>query len=151
MTIVHNSNGSWQRASGVLTLKRMVSTRTVTYADGRQEQEDCTPYPVDETVDLGKIERLVADGVWGDKELTTYGLKVAVPFIVPEGKQRIGDPHYVESNGVVNEEYDVEDIPPPPPPPPPPTAEQKLAALGLTREELRTLVAEDTAIEATRK
>ena len=118
MTLVRKIDGAWQAVRGVVTLERMVSTRTVNYEDGRSEQEDCEPYPVSFQLDMGKVERLVRDGVWSADDLAAYGLAKVEPFAVPEGKQRIGEPSYVEADGVVSEVYELEDLPPPPPPPP---------------------------------
>lgn len=138
MTLVRKIDGAWQAVRGVVTLDRLVSTRIVNYADGRSEQEDCEPYPVPFQLDMGKVERLVRDGVWSADELAAYGLALALPFTVPEGKQRVGAPAYIEAKGVVSEVYEVEDIPPPPPPP---TPTEKLASAGLTVEELKALLA----------
>ena len=138
--IVRNIEGAWQRQVGVQLLPRTVATCTVMYADGRQEEQACEPYEVTEQVDISKVVSLLADGVWGEPELSEYGLSVAEPFEAPEGKQATGTPSYIEDgNGVVHETYEVEDAPPPPPPP---TPAEKLAAAGLTVDDLRALLAE---------
>ena len=141
MILVHKIDGAWQPLTGTVVLTRMVDTFTARFADGREEARDCDPYPV-ETAPLaaGRIVALVAEGVWGTEELAAYGLKVAEPFVAPEGKQRAGASLYVEKKGTVVEVYDVEDIPPPPPEP---TAADKLAALGLTKDDLRALLSDD--------
>lgn len=138
MTLVRKIDGVWLPVRGVVTLDRMVSTRIVNYADGRSEEEACAPYPVPFQLDMGKVERLVQEGVWTAEELAAYGLAQAAPFSIPEGKQRVGAPAYIEAKGVVSEVYEVEDIPPPPPPP---TPTEKLASAGLTVEELKALLA----------
>lgn len=139
MTLVRKVDGEWVAARGVLELDRLISTRTVIYADGRTEQEDCEPYPVPFTLDMAKVEQLAAEGAWDADALAAYGLALAVPFVAPEGTQTVGAASYFEADGVVSEVYDVEDIPPPPPPL---TAAEKLAAAGLTVDELRALLAE---------
>lgn len=141
MILVRKIAGAWQPLAGTVTLTRMVTTFTARFEDGRSEERECDPYPV-ETAPLaaGKIAALVADGVWGEAELAAYGLKIAEPFVVPDGKRRLAVPRYAEENGVVLEVYEVEDRPPPPPEP---TPADKLAALGLTKDELRALLADD--------
>lgn len=64
-------------------------------------------------IDMGNVERFVAQGTWTQGDLDKYGLKVAAPFVAPEGKQSVGKPRYVEKDGVVSEVFDVEDRPPP--------------------------------------
>jgi hypothetical protein len=75
--------------------------------------------------------------VWGEAELQTYGLKVAVPFDPPAGKIASGVARFVEAGDTVLEQYDLADEPLPEPPP---TAEQRvdrmLADYGLTRADL---------------
>ena len=139
MTLVRKIDGAWQAVYGVVTLERMVGTRTVHYEDGRSEQETCAPYPVPFQLDMSKVEQLARDGIWSAEELAAYGLAQVVPFSTPEGKQRIGAPSYVEAKGGVAEVFEVEDIPLPPPPP---TPIEKLAAAGLTVEELKALLAD---------
>lgn len=140
MTIVIKRDGVWEPITGTVTLERtdtVYTTRTILYRDGRQEEEDCDPYPVRDMVDIGKVAALVAEGVWGEEELARYGLAAAEDDPVPEGKQRIGEPSYVEEDGTVRRVFELEDIPPPPPPP---TRAEKvdaaLALLGVTRDEL---------------
>ena len=140
MTIVRKIDGAWQPVAGVVTLARMVASRVVIYHDGRREEEACEPYPVAEDIDIGKAERLLADGVWSDYDLGAYGLRAALPFAVPDGQRVVGEPAYIESKGAVREVFEVEDIPPPPPPP---TPADRLAAAGLTVDELRALLAGD--------
>ncbi|CAN7691062.1 hypothetical protein ASC89_27260 [Devosia sp. Root413D1] len=136
MTLVHQVDGAWTPIHGVQTLERMVATCTVTYHDGRQAEMSCEPYPVAETLDLGKVEQLVAEGLWGVEELQAYGLRPAMAVDVPEGKQRVGEPRYVERKNEVVEEWTLEQIPAPAADP---TPAEKLAALGLTVEDLRAL------------
>lgn len=137
MTIVHQIDGTWAPIDGVQTLMRMVATCTVTYHDGRQLEVACEPYPVAETLDLGKVEQLIADGLWGDADLAPYALRVAGSQAVPAGKQRVGEPRYVERGEEVIKEWELEDVAPPPPEP---TPAEKLAALGLSVEDLKSLI-----------
>lgn len=65
-------------------------------------------------------------GMWTLEEVQAVGGRIAVPFEIPEGKRAIGSPSYVETDGVVRQVYQVEDIPPPPEPP---TAEEKVGAM----------------------
>lgn len=117
MTLVRKIDDAWQAVTGVVNLEKQGETYTL---------------------DMAKVEALVNQGQWDDDDLSPYGLKVAAPFVAPEGKQAVGSVRYVEADGVVSEEYDVEDIPPPPPPP---TPEEKLASAGLTQDEFDALVA----------
>jgi hypothetical protein len=137
MTIVRQIDGAWTPIRGVQTLKRMVATCTVSYHDGRQLEQACDPYPVAETLDLGKVEQLLAAGLWGAAELAPYGLRVTHAEGLPEGRQRVGEPRYVEREGEIIEEWTLEEVPMPTPAP---TAAEKLAALGLTAEELKQLL-----------
>jgi len=137
MTLVHQVDGAWTPIHGAQTRERMVATCTVTYHDGRQTEMACDPYPVAETLDLGKVEQLVAEGLWGADELQAYGLHIAGKQDVPAGKQRAGEPRYVERKGTIIEEWELEDIPPPPADP---TPTEKLAALGLSVADLKHLL-----------
>lgn len=121
MTLVRKIDGVWEAVTGVVSLG---------------EGDEAV------TLDMAKVESLVSRGQWNADSIAPYGLKIAEPFVVPEGKQRVGSARFVEVNGVVSEEYDVEDLPPPPPPPSP---EEKLAAAGLTQEEFDALVAASIA------
>lgn len=87
--IVQKIEGQWRRATGV------------------QEIEGVR-------IDLGKVERLVASEVWGEPELSAYGLRIAVPFVVPEGEQLVGEPSYDEVGDDIVETYETEPIPPQP-------------------------------------
>lgn len=141
MILVRKIDEAWQPLAGTVVLTRMATSFVARFEDGREEERPCDPYPV-ETAPLSaeRIAALVAEGVWGEAELAAYGLKVAEPFVAPEGKQRAGASLYVESKGVVHETYDLEDIPPPPPEP---TAAEKLASIGLSKADLRALLSDD--------
>lgn len=86
-------------------------------------------------LDPRKIAQLVAEGVWTDEDLRRHGLTKAEPFVVPEGKVKVGEPRYEKGKEV----YDVEDAPPPPPEPTP--AEKLFNATGLTVQDLKQLLA----------
>jgi hypothetical protein len=139
MILVQKVDGQWQRlGSAPMVLRRTVATCVVSYADGRIDHEvPCDPYPVDETIDPRKLQRLIEDGVWGEPELQVYGLKIAVPFQPPPGKIAVGAARFVEDGDTVLEQYDLADEPEPEPPP---TAEQRvdrmLGDYGLTRADL---------------
>lgn len=137
MTLVHQVDGAWTPIHGVQALERRVATCTVTYHDGRRTEMPCEPYPVAETLDLGKVEQLVAEGLWGADELQAYGLRRAMAEDVPDDKRRVGAPRYVERKGEIVEEWELEDIPPPPADP---TPTEKLAALGLSVDDLKELL-----------
>lgn len=137
MTLVHQVDGAWTPIHGVQTLARRVATCTVTYHDGRRTEMPCEPYPVAETLDLGKVEQLVAEGLWGADKLQAYGLRRAMAEDVPDDKRRVGAPRYVERKGEIVEEWALEQIPPPPADP---TPTEKLAALGLSVADLKQLL-----------
>lgn len=137
MTIVHQIDGAWAPIHGVQTLTRMVATCTVTYHDGRRLEVACEPYPVAETLDIGKVEQLIAEGHWGDDDLAPYGLRTARAEEVPEGQQRVGSPSYVERDGEIFERWETEKIPSPQADP---TAAERLAALGLSVDDLKQLL-----------
>jgi hypothetical protein len=143
----------YERVAGEIDAERIVDTAILTYHDGRRTEIDVDPYPVTERLDVGKVDRLAADGTWGDDELGAYGLAVASPFVVPEGKRAIGEPAYIAApDGTVAEVFEVEDLPPPPPDL---TVDEKvdamLAAHGLTRDDFRKAIAETDAGEAVKR
>lgn len=137
MTLVKQIEGEWRPLAGVQTLSRMVDTCAVSYHDGRTAELPCDPYPVEEVLDMSKVGALVQEGLWDASALEPYGLRVAGFQGLPAGKQRVGEPRYVERGDEVVEEWDLEDIPPPPPEP---TPSEKLAALGLSIDDLRSLL-----------
>lgn len=137
MTIVLKINGQWVQQHGNVELTREVSTRTNVYHDGRTEEEACTPYPIKEVVNIGKIEALIASGDWTVDDLKVYGLRVAADFVPPSGKRTVGAPRFKEKDGIVVTEYDLQDVAP--------SIEQStdeklvrmLSAYGLDLDELR--------------
>lgn len=110
MTLVRKIEGVWTEWTGHNEpMPKTVNTRQVTYEDGRTETEECEPYQILVTLSASVL------GSWSDEELAEYGLKRAVPFQVPDGKQLVGVVRYVEGGDAVRQEYDVIDIPPPTP------------------------------------
>jgi hypothetical protein len=126
-----------------LLLSLPAAAQTLVYRDGKEWRPFTEPRAF-VRADNGEKEELWPDAVrkalasraWTEKDLAIYGLAVAEPMMVPEGKQAVGDPIYVEKDGKVVEQRALEDIPPPPPPPVE-TVEDKLAKIGLTLDELR--------------
>ncbi len=114
-------------------LPHTATTAQVHRQDGTVVTVEVEPYTFDvrHPINIGDS--------WSDAELWAAGLAKPRAFEAPEGKRTTGAPRYELGDGFVATVFDVEDIPPPPPPL---TAEQKLAAAGLTREELRELIAE---------
>lgn len=88
-------------------------------------------------LDMRKVEQLVREGVWGKEELDRYGLVIPEPFVVPEGKDRTGEPAYVRDGDTVREVYETRDRPPPPPEP---TPVERLAEIGLTPADLVAMI-----------
>jgi hypothetical protein len=83
--------------------------------------------------------------VWTDEELLAAGLVRPEPFVLPEGKQIVGDAFYVMKKGIVKEVFPVQDIPPPPAPEPEKllTPIERLQKAGLTVKELKELLKEE--------
>jgi hypothetical protein len=124
--IVRKIDDVWQEWHGDATIQQMVSTYNAVYDDGRTVETPCDPYPVNRNLNGDRVRELYDAGIWSLGEVIALGAKVAVPFVVPAGKQTVGAPSYVEADGVVQQNYDVEDIPPPPDPL---TPEQKIEAM----------------------
>lgn len=135
MTLVRKVDGVWQLFDGINEpLTKMVHTATLQFADGRSVEIDTDPYPVEVLVSAVQAEAL-----WNDDTLLEHGLRRARPMDIPEGKQAVERLGFLElPDGEVEERWSLEDIPPPPPPP---TAAERLAALGLTRDDLLELLA----------
>ena len=124
--LVRNVDGVWQEWHGSSTVIQMVSVYTAVYGDGRQVETPCDPYPVEIQMNGDSLVGFHDQGIWSLEEVEAVGGKIAVPFEVPEGKQPAGAPTYMETDGVVQQVFEVEDIPPPPTPP---IAEEKVNAL----------------------
>ncbi len=133
-----------RRDNGMLAIfspseKVMKTERTANlcYADGRQEEVPVDPYTHQVTLPGN------AEAVLSDAELADCGLirAVPLPFAVPAGFVAVGPARYVERSGGIAEEYDVEKAPTQTPA----TPAEKLAALGLTADDLAELVREPLA------
>lgn len=124
--IVCKIDDVWQEWHGYRTAQKIVSTYSAVYGDGRQVETPCDPYPVEVQIDGDRLQQIYDQGIWSLEEVEAVGAKVAVLFEVPEGKQTVGAPSYVETGGAVRQLYQVEDIPTPPEPP---TAEEKVGAM----------------------
>lgn len=140
--IVRKIDGTWMLWTGVnQVFTRIDTAATLTRSNGQVETVEVEPYEVEV-----RISASVAEG-WSDEQLAVYGLKRPVPFTAPEGKQKVGARWFEEIDGVVYEMFDVEDLPPPPPPP---TAREKVGAMlsphGLSIDELRQVLADETLI-----
>lgn len=140
--VVEKTDAGWIRFAGhARSLPVQMFTCTIMYADGRVETDKpCPPYVTQHQVSPGKVQQLVADGIWGPHDLVPYGLKVAVEFVVPDGTQRVGDEAFVERNGVVSQVYQTEKIASKPEPVEPSADErmdQLLADYRLTREQMK--------------
>jgi hypothetical protein len=115
MTIlVENVNDVWVAFTGN-TPKQMsysLATCEIRYHDGRVITDvPCDPYTVTDVVVPSKVVSLYDQEIWGEDDLERYGLKVAIPFEVPEGYQAIGDQSFVEDeDGVVFEHYETEPV-----------------------------------------
>jgi hypothetical protein len=119
MILVRQVDGVWQRLEGeAVELERLVSTRDEHYHDGTIKRDvPCEPYPVRLMVSLQNIRKAVQEGAWGAEDLLALGIRIAIPFEPPKGKQIVGAPRYEEHDGEVAEVYEIEDLPPPPPEP----------------------------------
>lgn len=111
MIIVEKIDGAWAPWTG--RAERTASTCTVTYQDGRVEEQACAPYPVAAQLDMARVRGLIADGTWTGEDLAPYGLRLATPFAVPEGERVDGSPAYVEDGDDILEVYATTDVPPP--------------------------------------
>lgn len=137
MTLVRKIDGAWQVFDGVNEpMARKTDKAMIHYADGRAEEVTVEPYETKELLTASVVESFIASGLWQAADIEPFGLKIAAPFVVPEGKRRAGPLRIVEIGGEPAEDYDVEDIPPEPVP----TAAEKLAQSGLTVAELRELL-----------
>jgi len=141
--LVRKVGGVWQEWHGSSIAIQMVGTYTAVYGDGRQVETPCDPYPVEIQMNGDNLRGFYDQGIWTLQEVENVGGRIAVAFSVPEGKQTVGAPSYVETDGVIQQVYEVEDIPPPPPAP---TASEKVAdmlsAYGLTVGELKDVLSE---------
>ncbi len=123
------------------TITRTCRVETVTVSRVGQPptavDRPCEPYEATE-----KLPDRAGQSFWAnhtDEELADRKLYRAVPFAVPEGKHIVGEELFEKgADGVWHQVFEVEDDPPPPPPP---TLDEKLAAAGLTPEDVAQAVA----------
>ena len=118
MTIATKIDGAWVALAGIQTLARTA------------------PEAGEVQMDMGRVEALLAERIWTEADLAPFGLALAVPFAVPEGSRPVGPMRIVEIGGIPHEDFDLEEIEPPVPP----TPEERLAAAGLTVDDLRQLL-----------
>lgn len=139
--LVRKINDVWQEWHGSSIVTQMVGTYTAVYGDGRQVETPCDPYPVEIQMNGDSLRGFYDQGLWTLEEVGAVGGKIAVAFEVPEGKQIVGVPSYVEADGVVRQVYEIQDIPPPPEPR---SAEDKvgsmLAGYDLSMSELKSVL-----------
>lgn len=137
MTLVRKIDGAWQVFDGVNEpMARMTDKATIHYADGRSEEVTVAPYETKDLLTASAVENLIASVIWQAADIAPFGLHVAAPFAVPEGKRTVGALRIVEVDGEPAEDYDLEDIPPPPVL----TPAEKLAQANLSVAELRELL-----------
>jgi hypothetical protein len=117
--LVRKIDDVWQEWHGSSIVTQMVSSYIAVYGDGRQVETACDPYPVEIQMNGDSLRRFYDQGIWTLREVEAVGGKIAVPSVVPEGKQVVGAPSYVETAGVIQQSYEMQDIPPPPDPPTP--------------------------------
>jgi hypothetical protein len=139
--LVRLVDGTWQEWHGKGIATQMVSTYTALYGDGRQIETPCDPYPVEIQMNGDSLLGFYDQGIWTLDEVHAVGGEIALPFPVPEGKQTVGLPSYEEDGGVVQQVYEVEDIPAAPEPP---TAAEKVAGMlsgwDLSLADLKTVL-----------
>lgn len=64
-------------------------------------------------LDANKVASLISESIWTEDDYVPLGIKIAVPFVVPENKIISGDESFVENGGVVSQVFEVTDQPPP--------------------------------------
>jgi hypothetical protein len=125
--LVRKIDDVWQEWHGSSIVTQIISTYTAVYADGRQIDTPCDPYPIEIQMNGDSLLNFYDQGIWTRDEVVAVGGRIATPFAVPEGKQALGAPQYEEGqNGEIRQTYQVEDIPEPPPPP---SADEKVSRL----------------------
>jgi len=126
MAIVRKIDGVWILWTGVNEpFSQTVTTATLNYADGRQEPVEVPPYEIEVLLSAVRV-----DEMFPPEKLALFDLARVVPFVVPEGKRRVGERRFEETGtpGLVAEMFDVEDLPPAPPEPTPAERADRLAA-----------------------
>lgn len=73
--------------------------------------KDGKPFMGNANMDPAKIILAVESGVWTEKDLNDRGLVSCATFVVPDGKQAIGEAKFVQvEDGTWTEIYDLEDM-----------------------------------------
>lgn len=68
-------------------------------------------------LDKAKVSALVESGTWGWRDLRSFGLAAAYPFVVPDGKVAVGPERFEQgADKKWRQVFDVEDAPAPAPP-----------------------------------
>lgn len=62
-------------------------------------------------LNVGKVSTLIDSGLWDATNIERYGLRIAAPFVAPDGEQPINAVRYEEIDGRVVEAYDTEPAP----------------------------------------
>ncbi|OBQ82435.1 MULTISPECIES: hypothetical protein [unclassified Mesorhizobium] len=127
--LVRKIDDVWQEWHGSSIVIQMIGTYTAVYGDGRQVETPCDPYPIEIQMNGDSLRGFYDQGIWALEEVEAVGGKIAVPFNAPDGKQTVGSPSYVETGAVIQQVYEVEDIPRPPAPP---TAKDRVTAMLAT-------------------
>lgn len=83
MILVHQVENQWQRFAG-------------------------TPQ-----LDADKVRNLIQTEIWTEGDYEAHGIKIAVPFVVPEGRRTVGAEIFIETSGIVSQSFLTEAIPPP--------------------------------------
>lgn len=131
-----DENDVWVRWDGDVATQKINTKANVIYADGRQEEIDVPPYPTTVIVNGNSMKNFYDQGIWSLEEIEAVSGRLANDFVVPDGKQIVGQESFVEDGDEINQVYEVEDIPEPPAPPTPTEKfDAWLASIGLTRNE----------------
>lgn len=134
-------DGKWTAIKGVRQFEQTVTTRVVTYHDGRRVEESCDPYQVTVQMDVQKVESLFRDGIWTQENLDQFGLKVVGPLDVPDGFAGVGARIIVEQeDGTLKEIHESVRMLPPQVEQ---TVEERIAErLGITGDQLKEFLAQ---------
>lgn len=100
--------------------------------------KDGKPFEGSPNMNPDKIKEAVRLGALDEAELKDRGLDICAEFVDPAGKDRTGEPRYIQSKNGWVEEYDVVDRKPVREPTP---QEKFEAATGVTIQELKELLA----------
>lgn len=113
MLIVKETDGVWSEVEGTVHLQRMATEANIVRLDGTAEPVAVKPYEVTETLSIPKVKKLLVDKLWTEDDIAPYGLRLAKPFVTPDGKVNVGRASYQMVEGEVHQIFDIEDLPPP--------------------------------------